>query len=74
MLAAVSAWRVTEASGTGTEDASVNGPYLSAVVMDLAHQLQIAERTTVSLIRSAMDLESMTPRCWRLFVLGECGA
>jgi hypothetical protein len=71
VLAAVSAWRVTEASVAGTADAAVNGPYWNAVIMDIAHRLQVAERTAVGLIRAGMDLESMTPACWQRFVLGE---
>jgi hypothetical protein len=71
VLAAVSAWRVAKASVTGTTDTAADRTFFDSVVMDVAHTLQVAERTATAMINAAMALEASAPECWRLFTLGE---
>lgn len=69
--AALSAWRVAEATVTGTSDAAMNGPFFNSVMMGLASSLQVAETTASALVHGAADLERKTPLSWARFLRGE---
>lgn len=69
--AALLAWRTADALATGTPDAAVNGPYFRGVLMQIAHDLQIAEQTASAMVHTADDLERTLPRTWRRFAVGE---
>jgi hypothetical protein len=68
--AALSAWRVTEATLSGTPDAATNGKVRKGLMIDLANALQVAETTADEMVTSADRLERSTPRSWDVFVTG----
>ncbi len=69
--AALTAWRTADALSTGRPDGAVNGPYFRGALMQIAIELQIAERTAATMIHTADDLDRLLPRTWRRFALGE---
>lgn len=71
VLAALGAWRVATASVAGSSSKRDDRVYFDSIVLDLANTLQVSERTATSMIHVATALEVRTPRCWRLFVLGD---
>lgn len=68
---ALRAWRAAEEFVTGTPSAMLNGPFHRSVMMQLAHDLQVAERTAMSLVHVADDLDRRLPACWDRFLGAE---
>lgn len=69
--AALAAWRVAQSTVTGTADATMNGTYFKSVMMQLAHSLQVAERTATTVLHTAEELQTKLPATWARFVSGD---